>query len=222
MHCLAYFPGVGLSRWGRHLRLLTLHKLSLYSSCLAHTNCLSSTLFARKIIFFYSFFSFFQFKTLFLGNSQENLNTMVELEIGRFGWGGADHRPLLWPEERGCPAPAPLFPHQHTASDRKWAVQVKRFQKYFCRKKKGDADQENIFVIYSRVQRLSNLSSVLGIMQRERARTEGVDPANILEGDIEQTLDLVWKIVVRNEETEIGFVTSLLFFFLFKCDAIIL
>lgn len=77
-------------------------------------------------------------------------------------------------------------------------------------------------MIYSRVQRLSNLSSVLGIMQRERARTEGVDPANILEGDIEQTLDLVWKIVVRNEETEIEFVTSLLFFFLFKCDAIIL
>ena len=77
-------------------------------------------------------------------------------------------------------------------------------------------------MIYSRVQRLSNLSSVLGIMQRERARTEGVDPANILEGDIEQTLDLVWKIVVRYEETEIEFVTSLLFFFLFKCDAIIL
>ena len=48
-----------------------------------------------------------------------------------------------------------------------------------------------------RVQKLSNVSTVLGVMQRERARTEGLDPGQIVLGEPGPTLALVWNIILR-------------------------
>ena len=47
------------------------------------------------------------------------------------------------------------------------------------------------------MQKLGNLSTVLGVMQRERARTEGLEAADIIKGDTDQTLNLVWNILLR-------------------------
>ena len=50
-----------------------------------------------------------------------------------------------------------------------------------------------------RVQRLGNLSCVVEVMQRERARTEGLNINLILEGHLDNTLNLIWNILVRWE-----------------------
>jgi hypothetical protein len=41
------------------------------------------------------------------------------------------------------------------------------------------------------------MSAVLGVMQRERARIEGLDTACLVEGDAHQTLSLIWALVYR-------------------------
>jgi hypothetical protein len=48
-----------------------------------------------------------------------------------------------------------------------------------------------------RLQRLANMSGVVGLMQRERARVEGLDTASLVEGDQQQTLNLVWALIYR-------------------------
>ena len=55
----------------------------------------------------------------------------------------------------------------------------------------------NFFI--SRVQRLGNLSSALETMQRERARTAGIEPIDILDGNLEKTVQLIWNIVLRSD-----------------------
>ena len=52
-----------------------------------------------------------------------------------------------------------------------------------------------------RLHRLANMAAVVGLMQRERAKVEGLDTASLVEGDEHQTLRLVWSIIYRLRAT---------------------
>jgi hypothetical protein len=41
------------------------------------------------------------------------------------------------------------------------------------------------------------MAAVVGLMQRERARVEGLEAASLVDGDQQQTLSLVWALIYR-------------------------
>ena len=56
-----------------------------------------------------------------------------------------------------------------------------------------------------RLDRLGNLQSLINILQRERTQiSEDLDTQQILSGNLEQTLKLVWIIIVRLVSTTLS------------------
>ncbi len=48
-----------------------------------------------------------------------------------------------------------------------------------------------------RLHKLANMAAVVGVLQRERARVQGLDTACLVEGDPGQTLALCWALIYR-------------------------
>ncbi len=48
-----------------------------------------------------------------------------------------------------------------------------------------------------RLHKLANMAAVVGVLQRERARVQGLDTARLVEGDPGQTLALCWALIYR-------------------------